>query len=125
MAITSLSLNRLILVLAVVLTGTARAEEVACPSYQGKNALSSVVLFDGPPEQKADLMPDVSRGDADHAYASWEVGYIFESGGSLFLVCRFSGSSDANGLTIKVEKKVQRCIFRTHGRSRPAELSCK
>ena len=126
MEITFLWSNRVILTLAVAFAvHTVHAKEVKCPSYQGKSALSTVDLFDGPPEERADLMPDVSKGNADHAYASWEVGYIFDKGRNLFLICHFSGSDDADGMKIKVEKKVQRCIFRTHGSGKPAELTCK
>lgn len=111
--------------IALVLAGTTHAQQAKCPSYQGKNFLSSVVLFDGPPEQRADLMPDVSKGSGDHAYALWDVSYIFASGRNLFLVCRFGGLENSSDVTIKVEKKVRRCIYRTHSGGKPAEMSCK
>lgn len=120
-----MSLNKIILGVALALAGTAHAQEVKCPSYQGKVPLSTVVLFDGPPEQRADLMPDVSKGTGDHAYASWDVSYIFASGRNLFLVCKFASSPNSTDVTVKVEKKVQRCIYRTHSGAKPAELSCK
>jgi hypothetical protein len=77
-----MSLNELLLSIALLfsLTVAAHAQEGTCPRYHANRPLSSVVLFDGPPEQRADLMPDVSRGSGDHAYASWDVSYIFESG---------------------------------------------
>lgn len=122
-----MSLNKLILsvVLLLTLNGPAHAQDPRCPSYQGKSPLSSVALFDGPPEQKADLAPDVSKGTGDHAYASWDVSYIFDSGRTLFLVCRFAGADNSNSVTVKVEKKVRRCIYRTYSGTRPAKLSCK
>jgi len=122
-----MSLNKLIFSVALVLSpiGTAHAQEAKCPSYHGKHPLTSVVVFDGPPEQRADLMPDVSKGSGDHAYASWDVSYIFDSGRNLFLVCRYADAGNANTVTVKVEKKLQRCIYRTHSGGRPAELICK
>jgi hypothetical protein len=70
-------------------------------------------------------MPDVSRGSGDHAYASWDVSYIFDSSRSLFLVCRFAGVGDAKTVKVKVEKKVSHCIFQTHSGATPAELVCR
>lgn len=107
----------------LALAGTACAQEVKCPPYQGKNPLSSVSLFDGPPSEKADLMPDISRGSGDHGYASWDVGYLFDAGRSLFLVCRYMGLEQAT--IVKASKKVEHCVYRTHGSTKPAELSCK
>jgi hypothetical protein len=120
-----LSLNRLIVSAVLVVVSMAHGEEAKCPSYKDKSPLSTVVLFDGPPEQRADLMPDVSKGRGDHAYASWDVSYVFDSGRNLFLVCRFAGMTDTDAVTVKVEKRVQRCIYRTHGKGKPAQLTCR
>jgi hypothetical protein len=118
--------NELILGVALVLIASiAHAQEAKCPSYQGKRPLSSVVVFDGPPEERADLIPDFAKGNSDHVYASWEVSYIFDAGRNLFLVCRYAGSGDAEAVTIKVDKRVKQCIYRTHGGGIPAELTCK
>jgi hypothetical protein len=119
-----LSSNSLLPILAVVFACTTFAAEIKCPSYRSKHPLFSVVLFDGPPEEKADLMPDRSTGSGDHANSSWDVGYIFGSGRNLFLMCRYSGLGDSKNLTIKVEKKVERCVFRTRPKGQPAELTC-
>jgi len=114
---------RLALVALLVIAGPAYAEGTSCPAYQGKNPLVSVTLFDGPPSEMASLMPDVSKGSRDHAYSSWSVGYIFDAGRSLYLVCEYSGSK--NTTTIKVEKKVQQCTYQTHSAPKPVELNCK
>ena len=121
-----MSWNRLILLgLALAAAATAQAQEAKCPRYHGKSPLVSGVVFDGPPEEKADLMPDISRGKGSHAYASWDVGYLFDQGRSVYLVCRYSGHGDENAVTVKVEKKALHCIYRTHAGGQPAELSCK
>lgn len=121
-----MSWNKLFLCAGLVLSlaNVAPSQEAKCPSFQGKNRLVTVTVFDGPPEQRADLIPDVSNGSGDHARAVWDVGYIFDSGRGLFLVCQFDGGA-ANTVTVKVDKKVKRCTFRTHGATRPAEVGCK
>ena len=119
----SLLWNSLVLAGALGFAGVAFSAEVKCPAYQDKHPLVSVVLFDGPPAEKADLMPDASTGSGDNAVSSWEVGYIFASGRNLFLVCRFSGVEDSKNATIKVEKKVERCIFRVP--RNPNRPSCR
>ena len=125
METTSLSLNSLALICALVFAGPVFSSEAKCPSYQSKHPLSGAVLFDGPPVEKADLAPDVSTGTGDRAISSWDVGYVFASGRNLFLVCRFSGLNESQNVTIKVEKKVERCVFRPQAKSRLAVMSCK
>lgn len=126
MATTSTWLNSFVLGAALVLAGTACAQEASCPSYEAKKPLTSVVVFDGPPEEMADLMPDVSKGSGSNAYASWDVGYIYDAGRTLFLVCRY-GSTQPSGtitVTLKVEKRVAQCVYRSHS-GKPAEARCK
>jgi len=123
---TQLTLNRLIPGLALLLACTAQAQETKCPSYHGKNPLSTVSVFDGPAEEKADLVPDVSKASGGRLVsASWQVGYLYGIGRKVFLVCRFAGLGDADAATIKVDQKVQTCIFRAHGGGQPAEMTCK
>lgn len=120
-----MSSNSLILVCALVFARVAYPAEIKCPSYEGKHPLVSVVVYDGPPEEKADLMPDSSTGKGSQAVSTWDVGYIFGSGRNLFLVCHFSGLPESKNVTVKVETKVERCVFRAPGPHRPAEASCK
>jgi len=119
-----LSLNKLTVGIALLLAMQMQAQVAKCPSYKGKSPLSSVTVFDGPPEQRADLMPDVSKGSGDHAYASWDVGYIFSSGRIVYLVCEFGGPGDKDTTTVKVESKVEHCFYQTH-KGKPAEVTCK
>jgi hypothetical protein len=111
---------------ALLLAVAAHAQEVKCPSYhsQGKNPLFNAALFDGPPSNKVELEPDVSRGKLSYTYASWNVGYLYGMSHTIFLVCKFEGLGDAGNVTIKVDKKVQQCVFRTH-KGLPAEAVCK
>ncbi len=125
MEITSSSLSRLALLFGLARSFTLHAAEIKCPSYHGRAALSSVVVFDGPPEERADLNPDKSTVKGDRGFASWDVRYVFDGGRSLFLVCRFAGLSDAEAVTLKIEKKVGKCVFRTRGKAGPAEAVCR
>jgi hypothetical protein len=122
----SLLWNRPILgvALALELLAMAHAQEARCPTHKDKAPLSGVVLYDGPPEQKADLMPDISKGSGDHVYASWKVGYIFDKGRKLYLVCRFGNKIDDTS-TVEVDAPVKSCVFRSHPGGKPAELICK
>lgn len=116
------SYSRLLWVL--VLFGSAlSAQDASCPRHRKTEALTSVDLFDGPPDEMAQLKPDVSRGQGSHAYASWDVGYIFDQGRNLFLVCKYMGSEPA--ITLKVNKKVRSCTFKGALGKAPAQMSCK
>ena len=106
----SLSWNNLIM--ALVFTSTTLLGEVRCPSYQSGHPLTMVDLFDGPPEELANLMADVSRGTSAHGYAKWEVEYVFKAHRNLFLRCTYDGTGEPGNMIIKVEKKVGQCIFR-------------
>ena len=79
-------------------------------------------VFDGPPEEQADLVPDLSRGRTVVAYAVWEVGHVFDEGRNVFLVCRYGGSEDT--ITVKVETKVDHCFYRSVARG-AAEVNCR
>jgi hypothetical protein len=109
--------------LALEFMAMGNAQEARCPAHKDKALLSGVVLYDGPPEQKADLMPDISKGSGDHVYASWKVGYIFDKGRKLYLVCRFGNKID-NTSTVEVDAPVKSCVYRSH-HAKPAELICK
>lgn len=111
---------------AVLLIATlAPAQRFKCPALQGKNALASASVFDGPPAEKADLVPDLTKGSGDHLYSSWDIGYLFDMGRTPYLVCKYAGLPDAQAVTLKVDKRVAKCIFQAHGAGQPAEAECK
>lgn len=114
-----------ILGLVFLLTATAHTQEFKCAATQGKKPLTNAAVFDGPPEEKAELEPDDSRGNTSYTYASWDVGYLFKIGRTPYLVCKYGGSKDSETVTIKVDKPVQKCVYRTHGAGLPAEMICK
>ena len=87
----------------------ARLASWSCPTKKGESSLSSVAVFDGPPEAQAALIPDVSQDEGDHAYASWHVRYVYEAGRRLFLLCRYARFSDV--VTVEVRGEAQRCVY--------------
>jgi hypothetical protein len=105
----------------LVFFATAHADEAGCPAYHGENPLSAGTVFDGPPEERADLMPDHSKVTKHRAYSTWDVGYIYDAGRQVFLACRYANEHDS--LTVPIAKKVRRCIYKTRP-NRPAELRC-
>lgn len=109
----------------LVLAAAAHAQQAQCPSNQGNQPLARVSVFDGPPAQHADLAPDDQKGSGDHLYLTWEIAYLFAMGHDVFLVCRYSPTADEPSMTIKLDKNVRKCIFRSHGSGHPAEAECK
>jgi hypothetical protein len=106
----------------LVLVGAVQANEVKCPPLYGEIPLSGAVVYDGSPEEMADLIPDKSKGSGSHANSSWEVGYIYEAGRNVYLVCKY-GLKDS--VTIKAEKRVRTCIYHTYPDKKPIEMFCK
>jgi hypothetical protein len=109
--------------IVVLLAGVSQAQQVGCPAAQGKSLLAGVSVFDGPPAEMADLVPDVSRGSAANLFQSWEVGYLFDQHRTVYLACRYAGVSAP--VVVKVEQRVKTCSFQAHGRTRAAEMSCR
>jgi hypothetical protein len=119
-----MALYKSILGTFLVLAAAAHAQGVKCPSHQGNQPLSRVSVFDGPPAENADLAPDIQTGGGDHIYLEWEVSSLSSSDRGVFLVCRYAASGDEPSLTIKLDKKMRRCIYRSHGGGLPAEAEC-
>lgn len=98
----------------------AAAAKPRCPATKDKVTLSNVSVFDGPPEEHAELVPDVSRGR--NAYAVWDVGHVFNEGHEIFLVCRYGIADDT--VTVEVDTRVDRCFYQSlaHG---AAQVNCR
>jgi hypothetical protein len=94
--------------LCIFIFATAvHADEIRCPAKSGNNKLSNVSIFDGPPEEKADLEPDNSKAGV----STWDVSYIFENGGKLYLQCEYSGSPKP--IVVEVDKMVHVCTYKS------------
>lgn len=115
--------SRLAILVTVASTGLSYAQVAGCPAYERNSPLVQVTVFDGPPNEMASLVPDVSKGSDHHTYASWDIGYIFDAGRILYLECSYLHSTKP--ITVKVDKKVKECVYRTHALPKPAELTCR
>jgi hypothetical protein len=116
-------LNRWALVPLFLVPGLSAAEQVQCPGSNGGARLVTVTLYDGPPSEHADLMPDKSRKtSAGGTESSWEVGYVFEAGRKLYVECRY----DSKGVSpIVLEPANARvCIFNSTS-DRRVSLVCR
>jgi hypothetical protein len=89
-----MSLNRcLFLVVALYALNAAAATDIHCPAAltsQGKSRpLLSASVFSGPPEELAELMPDVDTSEWDIAQDQMAAKRRSQS---MFLVCRYEHS---------------------------------
>ena len=109
----------------LVFAAAAHAQEAKCPSNHGNFPLTRVSIFDGPLVQHADLAPDDQKGSGNHLYLTWEIAYLFGMGHDVYLVCRYSPSADEPSVAIKLDKNVKKCVFHSHGSTKPAEVECK
>jgi hypothetical protein len=89
MAIISSSLIRVLFVMLATAPISVLAGETVCPRIHEDSQLTSVTLFDGPPSEHADLMPDSFRKVGNGTRSGWDVAYIFEAGRQLFVECQY------------------------------------
>ena len=125
MATTSSSSNRRAALalagLICALPACAVAADLSCPPSSHGSPLKTVTVFDGPPEELADLVPDTYRKTADGGTSMWNVAYIFAQGRQLNIRCDY-GSQTAP-VVIQPPASVVTCSFTTH-RAAPASLTC-
>ena len=86
-----------------------------CPHRGG--ALRYVNVFDGPPEQLATLVPDVSGEQAGH----WKVGYVYDAGRILTVRCKYAGGKQVD---VPLPRRVERCNY-TADRAQSLKVACR
>lgn len=106
-----MSLNKVCLLLLMLIfaaTSSFGANSIACPSalqVQKKHfLLASADVYVGPPEQRANLIPDL---DTSIWELSIEQNEARSRGDSLFLVCRFRGTAAV--VSLKIPYELDRC----------------
>lgn len=108
-----------------LLSGMANAEKMTCPdSLQIKNKphrLNGVSLFQGPPQQLAELIPD-TQDKTEWTLKDYQ-DYAREKDLPLFLVCRYHGTDKA--VTIKVPGTAQVCSAWYGNGKEDLHASCK
>jgi hypothetical protein len=117
----SLLIRVVVLVLAVP-PALALADEVRCPKIHAGSQLTDVTLFDGPPSERADLMPDTSHETKNGSQSKWDVAYIFKAGRQLFVECQYG----PKGSTVILEPKpsTDKCEFLSQ-RDKTVSLTCQ
>ncbi|MDY0743307.1 STY0301 family protein [Paucibacter sp. R3-3] len=103
------------------LCSIAQAGEAACPSEKGGERLASASVFDGPPSEHADLVPDRHRQTKDGSRSEWDVAYVFEAGRQLYVECRYRGNTEP--VVIEPPPATTLCTFVTRHRGR-SSLGC-
>lgn len=114
-------LNSLVPVTLAILGVSAYAGEAACPQAQGGARLVTVSVFDGPPSEHADLMPDRYHKTKDGGRSEWAVAYVFRAGRKLFVECQYGGK--VAPVVIEPDPSTTKCTFVTRDRGRKS-LTC-
>jgi len=79
----------------------ALAASTACPATNAAAGLSSIMLYDGPPEQKDDLTPDTTSRQGALSLTSWNIASIYALKRSAYVVCSYGASAP---VTLKIDK---------------------
>jgi hypothetical protein len=116
-------LIRLRVSVLLVTTLSAFAQQNSCPRVQHDSPLKTVEVFDGPVEEMAELKPDISKGQGVHIRSIWNVGYVFDQGRTLYVLCKYQQS--VAPVKINIQRKVDACTFIAGSSKKPAELVCK
>ena len=101
---------------------SAFAGEIGCPKTHAGVQLVTVTLFDGPPDEGADLMPDTFRKSKGGSLSEWDVAYIFEAGRHLFVECQYG--TKIPPVILEPGSSTRKCEFTSHGAGSKS-LICK
>lgn len=91
-----------------MMTATAaHAVQMSCPATQKGKRLSAVSLFDGPPEDMAELRPEEGREKNGLLRTYWMLEDIHKAGRVPHVVCDYDGGGK---VVMKPGKTVRACI---------------
>jgi hypothetical protein len=86
----SLSLIRLAVIGLLLCPGITLAAETRCPATHAGAPLAGASLFDGPPSEHADLVPDrIRKGDRGVLTSTWNVAAMAGTSRPIYLECRY------------------------------------
>lgn len=102
--------------------GTAQAAPTACPAQHQGQAMNGGQVFDGPPEEMADLRPDTDRRVGRERRASWNVASVYKAGRQVHLLCHYAGAAEP--VMVKASRPVTRCVYRMDLMWRGLSLRC-
>lgn len=107
---------------ALAVAGTAQAAPVSCPARHQGQPINGGQVFDGPPEQMADLRPDGDRRVGRERRATWKVAYVYKAGRQVHLLCHYAGG--VAPMAVKASHPVKVCVYRTDLNWRGLSLRC-
>jgi hypothetical protein len=91
-----------------MMTATAaHAVQMSCPATQKGKRLTAVSLFDGSPEEKAELRPEEGRERNGLLRTYWMLEDIHKAGRAPHVVCDYDGGAQ---VVMKPGKTVKACI---------------
>ena len=97
----------LTLAAAAAIATTVQAAPVACPASQHGKRLTAASLFDGPPEDGADLRPEDSARPINGQMTTWwSLAELHKQGRQPHLVCEYVSGGK---LILKLSKAVRDC----------------
>jgi hypothetical protein len=99
----------------------ASADEVRCPQTHAGSQLTTATLFDGPPSQHADLMPDTSHETKNGSQTKWEIAYLFKLGRQPFVECQYG--SKGSTVILQPKPSTDNCEFLSQ-RDKTVSLTC-
>ncbi len=98
--------NKLIAAVLLAACGLpAQAQVIKCPVSQQGHSLTTLGLFDGPPDQLYELVPQDG---------GWKLGYKAASPYGFFISCEYNKSPDDQNpieLNFHVKPNVSACLF--------------
>lgn len=122
MAIIFSLLNSVAIVAWAAMSVSAFAGEGGCPKTHAGGHLVTATLFDGPPSEHADLMPDTFHESKSGSRSEWDVAYIFEAGRHLFVECQYGPKVSA--VILEPGPSTYKCEFLSQGDGKKS-LMCK
>jgi hypothetical protein len=122
MAIISSSLIKVLFLTLATAPTSALAGETGCPRIHAGSKLTTVTLFDGPPSEHADLMPDSFRKIGNGSQSGWDVAYIFEAGRQLFVECQYGPK--VSTVILEPGPSTYKCEFLSRG-EKNVSLTCQ
>jgi hypothetical protein len=93
------------MVFGSVTTGCASAQSIECPIALDGHKLSSMDMYDGPPEDETSLSPD---------NGGWQLGYPSVSKQGFFIICGYgnvAADQHPTQLSFHVRPGVKACLF--------------
>lgn len=101
--------------LAASLPSAVSAAEI-CPARSGQFP-RYLSVFDGPPEEMADLVPDTDSAGSSF----WDLAYVYDAGRIVTIRCKYADGTIAD---MPLPDRIKRCRYKP-GPNRTARVFCQ